>query len=99
LTAAFVLTGLRVRRDVAREVFRGVRAMKDSDTYLAILDEGREAAEKDMILRQGQKRFGAPNESVTASLAAITDLDRLVRMIDRLFDGTAASWQDLLDTP
>src|SRR5262249_14790131 len=39
LTAAFVLTGLRVRRDTARQVFAGgVRAMRDSDTY----DEGRE---------------------------------------------------------
>ena len=73
--------------------------MRDSDTYLAILDEGREAEAKDMILRQGQKRFGPAEESVTARLAGITDLDRLVRLIDRLFDGTATSWQDLLDTP
>ncbi len=40
LTEAFLLTGLRVRRDVAARVFRGVRAMHESDTYLAILDEG-----------------------------------------------------------
>ncbi|HJT79411.1 MAG TPA: hypothetical protein VJ739_19600 [Gemmataceae bacterium] len=98
LTAAFVLTGLRVRRDVARQVFRGVRAMRDSDTYLAILEEGEEAKAKAVILRQGEKRFGPPGESVTARLNAITDLDRLDRLIDRLFDATASSWQDLLDT-
>ena len=32
LTDAFLLTGLRVRRDVAAKIFRGVRAMHESDT-------------------------------------------------------------------
>jgi hypothetical protein len=99
LTAAFLLTGLRVKRDVARQVFRGVRAMKDSDTYLAILDEGREAEAKSVILRHGRKRFGPPDESTTARLNGITDLDRLDRLIDRLVDATATSWQELLSTP
>jgi hypothetical protein len=100
LTAAFVLTGLRVRRPVARDIFRGVRAMQESDTYLAIVDEGREADSKEVILRQGQKRFGPPGEAITARLHAITEnVARLHRMIDRLFDNTATSWQDLLDTP
>src|SRR5262249_39725314 len=53
LTSAFLLTGLRVKRDVARQVFRGVRAMRDSDTYLAILDEGREDEAKKIILLIG----------------------------------------------
>jgi hypothetical protein len=99
LTSAFVLTGLRVRRDVARQVFRGVRAMKDSDTYLAIMEEGEEQHAKAMILRQGQKRFGPADEATTARLSGITDLDRLDALIDRLFDATATSWQELLDTP
>ncbi len=73
--------------------------MKDSDTYLAIIDEGREANAKSVILRQGQKRYGPPDESITAKLEGITDLDRLDRLIDRLFDATAPSWQELLDTP
>ncbi|HJT76020.1 MAG TPA: hypothetical protein VJ739_02365 [Gemmataceae bacterium] len=97
LTAAFLLTGLRVRRDLAREVFRGVRAMKDSDTYLAILDEGREEQIKKDILRLGRKRFGPADEPTTARLNGITDLERLERLLDRLLDAT--SWQDLLDTP
>jgi hypothetical protein len=99
LTAAFMLTGLRVRQDVARHIFRGVRAMKESDTYLAIIEEGEEVRAKKVILRQGKKRFGVPDEAVTARLGGITDLDRLDRLTDRLFDGTATSWQDLLDTP
>lgn len=97
LTAAFLLTGLRVPRDVAREVFRGVRAMRESDTYLAIIDEGRETEAKKIILQLGRKRFAPPDESVTTRLSAITDLDRLERLIDRLLEATG--WDDLLDTP
>jgi hypothetical protein len=99
LTSAFVLTGMRVKRSVARQIFRGVRAMRDSDTYLAILDEGREEEAKDIILRQGQKRFGPADEATNARLNGITDLARLNQLIDRLFDATATNWQDLLDTP
>jgi hypothetical protein len=99
LTAAFLLTGLRVKRDVALQVFRGVRTMQDSDTYLAILEEGEEAKAKKVIIRQGQKRYGPPGEEITSKLDGITGLDRLDRLIDRLFDATATSWQELLDTP
>jgi len=78
---------------------RGVRTMKDSDTYLAIIEEGEAAQAKKVILRQGKKRYGSPDESITAKLEGITDLERLDRLIDRLFDATATSWQELLDTP
>jgi hypothetical protein len=97
LTAAFVLTGLRVKRDVARQVFRGVRAMKDSDTYLAIIDEGREEQVKEDILRLATRRFGPAHEPIRARLHGITDLERLRRLLDRLLDAT--NWSDLLDTP
>lgn len=101
LTSAFVLSGLRLRRNLVRQVFQGVRAMpvdmRDSDTFMAILEEGYEKQAKKVILSLGRKRFGSPDESVTTRLTAITDLDRLDRLIDRLLD--AAGWQELLDTP
>ena len=101
LTSAFLLAGLRVKRSVALHVFRGVRQMRESDTYLAILDEGRdegrEEQAKAVILRLAKKRFGPIEESKLAQLKDITDLERLNRLIDNLFD--ARSWQDLLDTP
>jgi hypothetical protein len=97
LTAAFLLTGLRVKRDVARQVFRGVRAMKDSDTYLAIIDEGREEEVKKLIRLMGEKHLGPAEESVVTQVNAITDLERLERMLLR--SPEARSWQDLLDTP
>ncbi len=71
--------------------------MRDSDSYLAIIDEGREEQVKEDILRLGQQRFGFPDESITARLSGITDLDRLNRLIERLLKAT--SWQDLLETP
>jgi hypothetical protein len=74
--------------------------MQESDTYQAILDEGREAEAKRLILRYGQMLFGPPSEESTTQLTAITEnLQRLDQMIDRIFDRTATSWKDLLDTP
>jgi hypothetical protein len=74
--------------------------MQESDTYQAIVDEGREAELKACILLFGQERFGPPGEAIAARLNAITeDLERLRRLQARLVRGTATSWQDLLDTP
>jgi hypothetical protein len=97
LTSAFILTGLRVSRNIARQVFRGVEAMRDSDTFMAILEEGQEKEAKVILLRLGKKRFGVPDEATASQLSAIVDLERLHRLIDRTFE--ARSWQDLLDTP
>jgi hypothetical protein len=97
VTDAYLLTGLRLRRDAAARIFRGVRAMHESDTFLAILDEGQEKATRDDILVVGEERLGAPGESIRNQLANITDLTRLKRMIRRA--AKAASWQEILDTP
>jgi hypothetical protein len=97
LTDAFLLTGLRVRRDVAARIFRGVRVMHESDTYLAILDEGREDFAKEAILTFGEVRFGPPDEAVKTQLSGIGDLARLKRMVRRAAEAT--NWQELLDTP
>lgn len=97
LTEAMLLTGLRVRRDAAAMIFQGVRAMQESDTFLWILDQGQEKHAKKTILRVGEKNLGPPDESIKTRLESITDLDRLDRMIFQAF--TAASWQEVLDTP
>src|SRR5439155_10652563 len=83
LTEALLLTGLRVRRDVAVKIFRGVRAMQESDTYLMILDEGKEQQAKKAILLVGKERLGPPDEAVRGRLEGITDLERLDRIICR----------------
>jgi hypothetical protein len=97
LTDALLLTGLRVRRDVAVKIFRGVRVMQESDTYLMILDEGQEKCAREIILIVGEERFGPPEEAVRAQLATVTDLPRLKRMVRRAVK--AANWQEILETP
>jgi hypothetical protein len=97
LTDAYLLTGLRVGRDAAGRIFGGIRVMQESDTYLAILDEGQEKGARDIILIVGEERIGPPIESVRAQLGAVTDLLRLKRMARRAVK--AASWQEIVDTP
>jgi hypothetical protein len=105
LTSAFVLSGLRVEQAQAVEVFKGVQAMRESTTYMMILEEGiekgiekgREQATHKLILSLGLKLHGKPTAAVRKKLEAITDLARLERIHDRLVD--AKGWADLLETP
>jgi predicted transposase YdaD len=105
LTATYVLAGLRVTPEVAGRLFQGVRAMKESSTYQAILAEGRTEgrlegrieALKNTLLRLGRHRFRSPpDDAVQAAIQAITDEGRLERMTERLL--TVSSWQELLET-
>jgi hypothetical protein len=98
LTAAFILTGLRVERATARQLFQGVRAMRESDTYLAILDEGRLEEAKKLILQFGSFRLGAPDEATSTFVKGLADLERLERMAARLSEATLSGWPDLLST-
>ncbi|HVA51502.1 MAG TPA: hypothetical protein VNH11_34485 [Pirellulales bacterium] len=97
LTDALLLTGLRVKRDVAAKIFRGVRMMEESDTYLMIVDEGKEKQAKKAILLFGEEKFGPADEAIKSELDGVTDLDRLDRMIRRAVKATA--WREILDTP
>jgi hypothetical protein len=97
LTSALLLTGLRVRRDAAARIFAGVHIMQESDTFLAIEDQGREKALREVTIVAGEELVGPANEAVRARLANITDLERLKRMHRRALK--AASWQEILDTP
>jgi hypothetical protein len=101
LTDAYLLTGLRLRRDAAARIFQGVRAMEESDTFLAILDQGKEKGEekatRENILAFGEERLGTPDESIIGQFRNITDLARLKRMVRRA--AKAASWREILDTP
>ena len=71
--------------------------MQESDTYLAILDEGQEKATREDILVVGEERLGPCDEAVRTQLSNMTDLDRLKRMVRRAVK--AADWQDILATP
>ena len=101
VTTAFLLTGLRVNRNVALKIFRGVPMLEESDTYLMILEQGEERGEaratRRDILLVGEARFGAADDSVRVQLANVTDPERLVRMVRKA--ATAAGWQEILDRP
>ena len=82
----------------------GIRNMRDSSTYQAILVEGRveglaegrlEEA-RALLLTLGQRRFGPPDQRTRETVRAMTDLARLHALAERLFD--AASWDELLAT-
>ena len=62
--------------------------MRESETYMGILEEGAIEHAKKMIVRLGKASIGPPDESVTARLTALgtaEELDRLDRMIEKKF--------------
>jgi predicted transposase YdaD len=56
--------------------------------------QGRAEEARKLLLRQGGVRFGSPPPQVERALAAITDLDRLEQLGERLL--SVASWDELL---
>jgi hypothetical protein len=96
LTQALLLTGLRVRRNVALKIFQGVRLMQESDTYLMILEEGEERQAKKYILLAGEERLGKPDDLSKSQIEAVGDLERLDRMMRRAL--CAASWKEIVET-
>jgi predicted transposase YdaD len=97
LSTAYVLTGLRVPRDRAEQLFQGVRAMKESSTYQGILEDGRIESLQQTLLRQGRRKFGPPTDTVTTAITAITNRVRLEQMTERLL--LVSTWDELLATP
>src|SRR5207244_1061703 len=91
LTAAFVLTGLRLKRSQALQVFTGVRAVRESETFMAILDEGREIEARRVIRLLAKRPLGEPDDATVTRLEGITDIERLERIIQRV--GEAPNWQ------
>ena len=100
LTAAFVLTGLRISPQESLRIFQGVHPMNDlseSTTYQWILDQGGLREARRIIRRQGRIRFGAPTAAEEAAVEAIADPERLEYLSERVL--TAVSWQELLAVP
>jgi len=97
LTSAYVLTGLRVPRQRAWTLFRGVQGMHESDTYLAILDEGALKEVRKLVLRWGQKKLGPASDDVVTAVMGIEDLERLERLLEKYLE--VSSWQELLQVP
>lgn len=109
LTATYVLTGLRLTKSVADDVFGRVTNVRESSTYQGILEEGRTEGRiegrrearletlQQTVLRLGRIRFGASGRRVSAAVKAVTDAARLERWTEQVL--TATSWDELLATP
>ncbi len=96
-SAAYVLTGLRVPRESVTQLYQGVRAMRESSSYQAILDEGRIESLQQTLLRQGRQRFGLATDAITTTIRAIMDREHLERMTEQIL--IVSSWDELLATP
>lgn len=72
--------------------------MRESVTYQAILEEGREEGRMRelhrVILRLGRLRFGDADPTVRQEIEAIRDIETLEELTDRLV--TVSSWGELL---
>jgi hypothetical protein len=92
MTAAFILTGVRVRSDKRSALFEGVSVMHKT----AWDEELEEFVKRELrILRKiGRQHLGEPDRKIDAALNAIQDLDRLERMADVLL--SVKTWKELL---
>jgi predicted transposase YdaD len=111
--SAYILLGLRYSPTLAAQLFRGVVTMKESSTYQAIVEEGRQegrllglhegrtegaVAEAKKVLRlQGDHVFGPPNARTAAQIDRLNDLTRLEELLQRV--PTVRSWRELLGRP
>jgi predicted transposase YdaD len=105
-TATYLLMGLTYPPDFTAQLLRGVRQMKESSTYQAILAEGAEKGRAEgeargkveearrLLLRIGGKRLGPPDAQAEAAIAALDSVERLEQMADRLLE--VETWNELL---
>lgn len=97
-TTTFLLLGLKYDPEFSRQRLKGVLAMKEPSTYQHILQEGRAEGElqeaRKILLRLGTRRLGPPDEPTQAALEAITSLERLEQLTDRILE--VESWSELL---
>jgi predicted transposase YdaD len=99
-TATYILMGLRYSPEVVSHLLQGVRAMKESATYQAILAEGRAEGRaeeaKRLLLHLGGKRFGPPSAQTRAALEGIDSVERLEQLTEYLLE--VSGWDELLAT-
>lgn len=97
LTSTFVLSGLRLKRERALNLFRRIRAVEESTTYQYIIEQGELKEARRMLLKLGADKFGAPTRKARAAIQESEDLPHLERMMMHLL--SAASWDEVLETP
>lgn len=101
----FVLLGLRYSRESVAQLFRGIPAMRESDTYQAILEEGLERGLEQglergrllgaihSLLLVGTPRLGEPDAATRRRIESETSLAQVERWLTRA--SVVESWSDL----
>lgn len=95
--ATYVLLGLQHSDTFIDQLFRGVRGMRESSTYRAIIREGKVEALQEVLLKLGIEQFGDPDAETRSVLLAIKKLGQLIEMIRAL--PATTNWDKLLATP
>jgi hypothetical protein len=97
MTAAYILTGLRMKKNELAAIYRGVGLMSESTAFDEAIEEGAITNSHKTLLLQGRELFGSPDEAIKSELKSIRDLDRLERLLSAILK--TKSWQELLATP
>jgi len=105
-SATYILMGLRYPSEVTNQLLKGVRAMRESVTYQAIIEEGREEGREEgelqgrvtearrLLVILGGKRFGTPSDETLALLDQMTRLEELEQLLSLILN--VESWTELL---
>ncbi len=73
LTSTFVLSGLRLERERALNLFRRIRAVEESTTYQYIIEQGQLKDARAILLRLGTRKF-APAKKARAGIQELENL-------------------------
>jgi predicted transposase YdaD len=96
-TATKILLGLRYQAAFVEQLLQGVRGMKESTTYQAIVEEGQFKEVREDIRRLGERKFKSPLPAyVQETLDGIGDLEQLKQLLERVLD--VGSWDELMAT-
>lgn len=100
--ATFVLLGLQHDEAVVESILRGVRAMKESVTYQAILREGKAEGKAEgalsearkLLIRLGGRTLGEPDGSIRQTIEELSSLENLENLIEDIQE--VETWEELL---
>jgi predicted transposase YdaD len=102
--AISLLLGLTQPKESLKALLQGVGHMKESAMYQLILEEGlvkgreegRIEEARKLLRRLGERRLGPMTPEIRVRIEAISDVDRLDELIDRVLE--VSSWEELLGT-
>jgi len=96
LTAAYVLSGLRVPRIVFRPSLSGESKPCRINALIKASSKMGALTKRAASFSAKAQRFGKPSAAVQARIEGLANLDQLERLTDRIL--AASSWQELLES-